>query len=179
MGSGSKVALVCLRIWQLICSVIVVGILAAFVNRVANGDGPRDGRIIYALVTACLSSAFSIIFIAPFMYSFYAVPGDFILWIMWLVAFCLLDTVCTKHPIFPSSTTLAKLTFCPAHRCPHVQRAVVHKLLGLLLGPTVETTLFRPRVERCRMRPVANRVGLLLHGHVCLPREHDRGKCRP
>jgi len=114
MGSASKVVLVCLRIWQLICSLIVVGILAAFLNRVANGDGPRDGRIIYALVTACVSSAFSIIFIAPFMYSFYAFPGDFILWIMWLVAFCLLDTVCTKHPIFPCCSHADPLPSAPA-----------------------------------------------------------------
>ncbi len=93
MGTASRVALTCLRIFQLICAVIVLGILGAFWHRVLSGDGPKDGRIIYAIVTASITIAFSIIFIAPFMYSFYAFPGDFILWIMWLVAFCLLDSV--------------------------------------------------------------------------------------
>lgn len=95
MGTTSKVVLVCLRIWQLICSAIVLGILAAFVYRVSDADGPSDGRVIYGLVTAAISTAFSILFMAPFRFSFMAFPGDFILWIMWLVAFCLLDTVRT------------------------------------------------------------------------------------
>ena len=93
MGSASKVLLVVLRVWQLICSVVVLGILAAFMNRVHDANGPKDGRIIYSIVTASISTAFSIIFIAPFFYSFLAFPFDFVLFVMWLVAFCLLETV--------------------------------------------------------------------------------------
>jgi hypothetical protein len=33
---------------------------------------------------------------------------------MWLVAFCLLDTVCTKHPIFPCCSHADPLPSAPA-----------------------------------------------------------------
>ncbi|KAG7284913.1 hypothetical protein NEMBOFW57_009528 [Staphylotrichum longicolle] len=92
MGAGSKVALVGLRIWELICSVIVLGILGSFLHRLSDAGVSRDGRIVYGVVTASISTVFSIVFIAPFLYAFIAFPGDFILWIMWLVAFCLLIT---------------------------------------------------------------------------------------
>jgi hypothetical protein len=95
MGTASKVVLVSLRIWQLICSVIVLGILASFLNRVSDAGATRDGRIIYSIVTASISTAFSIVFIAPFLYAFLAFPADLALWVMWLVAFCLLETVRT------------------------------------------------------------------------------------
>ncbi len=93
MGTASKVVMVVLRVWQLICSAIVLGILAAFMNRLHDVHGPKDGRIVYSIVTASISTAFSIIFIAPFFYSFLAFPFDFVLFVMWLVAFCLLESV--------------------------------------------------------------------------------------
>ncbi len=93
MGAGSRVVLVCLRIWQLICSVIVLGILSSFLHRISNAGATRDGRIVYGIVTASISTVFSIVFIAPFLYAFLAFPADFILFVMWLVVFCLLVTV--------------------------------------------------------------------------------------
>ncbi len=93
MGAGSKVVLVGLRIWQLICSVIVLGILGSFLHRLSNAGVSRDGRVVYGIITASISTVFSIVFIAPFLYAFLAFPGDFILWVMWLIAFCLLITV--------------------------------------------------------------------------------------
>jgi len=95
MGAGSKVALVCLRIWELVCSVIVLGILGSFLHRLSDAGVSRDGRVIYGIVTASISTAFSIVFIAPFLYAFLAFPADFVLWIMWLIVFCLLITVRT------------------------------------------------------------------------------------
>jgi hypothetical protein len=95
MGAGSKVALVGLRIWELICSVIVLGILGSFLHRLSDAGVSRDGRVVYGIVTASISTVFSIVFIAPFLYAFLAFPADFVLWIMWLIVFCLLITVPT------------------------------------------------------------------------------------
>ncbi|KAK3901554.1 hypothetical protein C8A05DRAFT_34769 [Staphylotrichum tortipilum] len=89
MGTASRVAQLCLRIWQLICSVIVLGILSSFLHRVSQAGATRDGRIVYGIITSSISTAFSIVFIAPFLYSFLAWPADFVLFIMWLVLFCL------------------------------------------------------------------------------------------
>jgi hypothetical protein len=96
MGAASKVVLVGLRIWQLICSVIVLGILASFLHRVSEAGVRRDGRIVYGVVTGSISTFFSIVFIAPFLYAFLAFPFDFVMFVMWLVLFCLEATVCTS-----------------------------------------------------------------------------------
>ncbi len=111
MGAASKAVLVVVRVWQLICSVIVLGILAAFMNRLHNANGPNDGRIIYSIVTASISTAFSIIFIAPFFYSFLAFPFDFVLFVMWLVAFCLLESVRLYFHCPRAPSAVPKLTF--------------------------------------------------------------------
>ncbi|KAK4154486.1 hypothetical protein C8A00DRAFT_32696 [Chaetomidium leptoderma] len=92
MGAASKVLLVVLRIWQLICSLIVLGILARFLHLLSDAGATRDGRIVYGIIAASISTVFAIVFIAPFMYSFLAFPADFALFIMWLVLFCLLIT---------------------------------------------------------------------------------------
>jgi hypothetical protein len=97
MGKGSKIALVLLRVWQIICAVIVLGILANFLRLVNEAPGAwRDGRIIYGIVTASISIVYSIVFIAPFIYAFLGFPMDFVLFVMWLVLFCLLATVSEK-----------------------------------------------------------------------------------
>lgn len=93
MGVASKAILVALRIWQLFISVIVLGILARFFRYSAMGGAARDGRIIYGIIVASLSTLASLVFIAPFMYSFWAFPVDFALFVMWLILFCLLITV--------------------------------------------------------------------------------------
>ncbi|KAG7293980.1 hypothetical protein NEMBOFW57_004041 [Staphylotrichum longicolle] len=92
MGADAKVLQLGLRIWQLICSVIVLGILGSFLHRLSDAGVSRDGRVVYSIVTASISTVFSIVFIVPLLYDFLAFPGDFILWIMWLITFCLLIT---------------------------------------------------------------------------------------
>jgi hypothetical protein len=93
MGAVSKVLLVGLRVWQLIYSIIVLARLARFLHLVAEAGAARDGRVIYAIVVASISTLYSIVFIVPFMYAFLAFPADFALFVMWLVAFCLLISV--------------------------------------------------------------------------------------
>ncbi|KAK1760099.1 hypothetical protein QBC47DRAFT_448706 [Echria macrotheca] len=92
MGSTSRICCVILRVWELVCSAVVLGLVARFVHVVIVGGGSNDSRLIYTLVLACISTLYSILFIAPFHYTFLAFPADFALFIMWLVAFCLLVT---------------------------------------------------------------------------------------
>ncbi|KAJ4288875.1 hypothetical protein N0V88_007208 [Collariella sp. IMI 366227] len=92
MGGASKVVSVALRVWQLICSVIVLGILARFLHLLSQAGAERDGRVVYGIIVASISTLFVLIFIAPFMYSFLAFPFDLVMFVMWLVLFCLLIT---------------------------------------------------------------------------------------
>ena len=86
MGTTSKTCLVILRVWELICSVIVLGIVAHFVRLVAthSGLGPQDSRLIYTLVLASVSTVYAIIFMPPLMHSFFTFPADFALFVMWI-----------------------------------------------------------------------------------------------
>lgn len=110
MGVASKVIHVILRLAQLFFSVIVLGLLANFVRLLNQAGAHKDGRIIYALVVACISMLFSIVFIAPFMYAFLAFPFDIVLFIMWLIAFCLLASV-SSHSVI----TVVDLVREPSH----------------------------------------------------------------
>lgn len=93
MGSTSKVCSVILRAWELVCSAVVLGLTARFVNLVIRAGGSNDARIVYTLTLASISTLYSILFMPPLMYNFLAFAADFILFVMWLVAFCLLVTV--------------------------------------------------------------------------------------
>ncbi|KAK4107088.1 hypothetical protein N656DRAFT_802990 [Canariomyces notabilis] len=92
MGVVTKALHVTLRLWQLISSVIVLGILARFLHYVARGGGGRDGRVIYGIIAASISTLFALALLAPFKWAFWAFPMDLILFIMWLIAFSLFAT---------------------------------------------------------------------------------------
>lgn len=110
MGVASKAIHVILRLAQLFFSVIVLGLLANFIRQLNQAGAHKDGRIIYTLVVACISTLFSIVFIAPFMYAFLAFPFDIVLSIMWLIAFCLLASVSSDSVI-----TVVDLVREPSH----------------------------------------------------------------
>jgi len=93
MGAASKIALVSLRFLELAGSVIVLGILARFVDLMRDAHGWKDGRVIYGLVVASISTLFSLVFMLPFLYTIYGFPGDIMLFVLWLVRFCLLIAV--------------------------------------------------------------------------------------
>lgn len=100
MGAASKVIHVLLRVWELVCSVIVLGLLAHFLHLVSEAGATNDGRIIYALIVASISTLFSLVFMPPFLYAYLAFPADFALFVMWLVAFSLLIAVsCLPLPL--------------------------------------------------------------------------------
>ncbi|KAK0630516.1 hypothetical protein B0T17DRAFT_590006 [Bombardia bombarda] len=92
MGAFSRVVLVLLRVWELICSVIVLGILGRFLHLADMAGALKDSRMIYTIVIASISAIYSILFILPFIYAFLGFPVDLLLFVAWLVAFCLLIT---------------------------------------------------------------------------------------
>jgi hypothetical protein len=92
-GVAHKVISVILRLAELASAIIVLGILSRICYLVGIAQANVDGRIIYAIVVACLGIMYSIFFCPPFKNMFLGFPFDFLLFVMWLVAYCLLQTV--------------------------------------------------------------------------------------
>lgn len=92
-GTTHKVGLVLLRFLEVACGAIILGILGAFCQRVRSDGAQVDGRIIYAMCVGGISIAFALLSCALLRLRFMFFPFDFVLSIMWLVAFCLLITV--------------------------------------------------------------------------------------
>ncbi|KAK2687229.1 hypothetical protein QWA68_014255 [Fusarium oxysporum] len=111
-GSGHKAASVILRFLELACGAIVLGLLGRFCYLINETSGVSvDGRIIYAMVVAGMTIVYSIVVFAPIDVLFMAFPFDFILFIMWLIAFCLLETgiyVCTEYIQYDEKVNSAK-----------------------------------------------------------------------
>jgi hypothetical protein len=93
MGSASKIASVCLRVGELICATIVVGILGHYLYLLDKADANANGRITYTIAIAGTSLGLSVLLMPPFKYSFWAFPVDYALFICWMVAFGLMIDV--------------------------------------------------------------------------------------
>uniref|UniRef100_A0A8H7K4E3 MARVEL domain-containing protein n=1 Tax=Bionectria ochroleuca TaxID=29856 RepID=A0A8H7K4E3_BIOOC len=93
----SKVLFALFRLGECISAVIVLGILSRF-TYLANLAGVHvDGRIIYTMVTACLGIVYTILTCIPIGPLVITFPFDTVLFIMWLVAFCLLESRTGVH----------------------------------------------------------------------------------
>jgi len=91
MGTASKILSVAFRVWELICSAIVLGIMSRFIWAIRQSPlHSPNSRIVYAETVAALGIFFSLILILPMAYSFYAFPLDLSMFIMWMVSFSLL-----------------------------------------------------------------------------------------
>jgi hypothetical protein len=93
MGAASKVISVLLRILELCSSVIVLGLVGRVLWHTGQANTYADGRLIFALVVACISTAASLLFMVPFTFTFFACPIDLLLFVLWLVTFILLELV--------------------------------------------------------------------------------------
>lgn len=93
MGTASKVFNVIFRLGELCSSVIVLGIVGHFLYIVGDSGTYADSRLVYAVVVASISTALSLIALLPFTFSFLIFPIDLILFVNWLVVYCLLQTV--------------------------------------------------------------------------------------
>lgn len=92
-GVAHKVISALLRLGEFACAVIVMGILGRFTYFLSIPQAHADGRIVYAMVVAGIGIVYSFFFCIPFTSLFLGFPVDFILFVMWLVAYCLLQTV--------------------------------------------------------------------------------------
>ncbi|KAL6399540.1 hypothetical protein AUP68_18088 [Ilyonectria robusta] len=99
-GTAHKVVSVILRIGELCCAVIVLGLLSRFCYLISIAQESADGRIVYAMVVGGIGIIYSFFFCPPFKSLFLSFPFDFVLFVMWLVAYCLLQTVWLSLPIF-------------------------------------------------------------------------------
>jgi hypothetical protein len=90
-GTAHKVASVILRLGELVCAVIVIGILSRFCYLLSLQLASANSRVVYAMVVAGITIIYAFFLCAPFDALFMSFPCDFILFIMWLVAFCLLE----------------------------------------------------------------------------------------
>jgi len=82
-----------LRCFEFACAIIVVVILGRFFYYLGDSNVHANGRLVYAMVVAGLSLIYSFFFCPPFNVLFMAFPFDFVLSVMWLIAFCLLITL--------------------------------------------------------------------------------------
>lgn len=89
-STGSRVASVLFRIMQLVSATIVAGLLGHYLHNLHEGGGANNSRIIYAISIAGIAIFFSLLFMLPLKYQFYAFPLDLIMFILWMVAFGLL-----------------------------------------------------------------------------------------
>ncbi|KAH7109333.1 hypothetical protein EDB81DRAFT_849352 [Dactylonectria macrodidyma] len=96
-GTAHKVISVLLRLGEFACAVIVLGILCRFCYLISIAQADADGRIIYAMVVAGIGIIYSFFFCPPFKSLFLGFPFDFVLFVMWLVAYCLLQTKTGSH----------------------------------------------------------------------------------
>ncbi|KAH7130867.1 hypothetical protein EDB81DRAFT_660527 [Dactylonectria macrodidyma] len=96
-GAAHKVASVILRFLEFCSAVIVLGILSRFVYLIGIAQVNCDGRIIYAMVVAGIGIIYSIFLCPPFDSLFLSFPFDFLLFVMWLVAYCLLQSKTRTH----------------------------------------------------------------------------------
>ncbi|KAH7176064.1 hypothetical protein EDB81DRAFT_771813 [Dactylonectria macrodidyma] len=96
-GTAHKVVSVILRIGEFCCAVIVLGLLSRFCYLISIAQKSADGRIVYAMVVAGIGIIYSFFFCPPFKSLFLSFPFDFVLFVMWLVAYCLLQTRTGSH----------------------------------------------------------------------------------
>ncbi|PTD04099.1 hypothetical protein HYE67_002980 [Fusarium culmorum] len=96
-GVAHKVISVLLRLAELASAIIVLGILSRFCYLAGIAEAHIDGRIIYTIVVSCLGILYSVFFCPPFKNMFLGFPFDFVLFVMWLVAYCLLQTRTGTH----------------------------------------------------------------------------------
>lgn len=79
-----------LRLAELAFAAIVAGLTGVYLHRSQGASAWSLGRFIYTEVVAGLSIIFALIWLFPFSGSFIHWPTDFVISVMWFVAFGLL-----------------------------------------------------------------------------------------
>jgi len=79
-----------LRIGELAFSATVAGLTGEFLHKNRKAPASSHKRFIYTIVVAAISILFSVLFLLPFLASFSKWPMDFVLFVLWIIAFGLL-----------------------------------------------------------------------------------------
>lgn len=85
-----RLASMVLRVAEIVFAAIVAGITGAYLHAVKNTDSWEQGRFIYTEVVAGLSILLALIWLFPFSSTFIHWPADFLMSVMWFVAFGLM-----------------------------------------------------------------------------------------
>ena len=93
MAIASEICSVILRFFELSSATIVAGLVGQFLHYVHEADGDAGSKIIYTEAIAGISILFSLLFMPPLKYTFFAFMLDFALFVTWMVAFGLLANV--------------------------------------------------------------------------------------
>jgi hypothetical protein len=93
----------CLRIGELAFSAVVAGLTGQYLHQHKGTSAWDEKRFIYTEVIAAIGIVFSLLFLLPFMSSFFHWPMDFLLFAGFMIAFGLLAHVCCPLPLVPSS----------------------------------------------------------------------------
>ena len=99
MGTASKFLSIVLRLLEFSFAAVILGIIATFLHYIRNDGMAPESRLIYGITLAAISIVASIALFWPAKYSFYAFPLDFILFVMWIVCFALLEAVRLPRPL--------------------------------------------------------------------------------
>jgi len=93
-GSASRGLSVFLRVFELACGAIVLGLLGRAFYLIDNaGVYDPNARLVYSAVIAAMTIIHAIFFMPPLGYNFWFFPIDFFFFVAWLVVFCVLVTV--------------------------------------------------------------------------------------
>lgn len=97
MSAASKILSVILRIGELCCSLIVLGLVGHFFWRVGQANTYADNRLVFTIVLASISTVLSLLLMIPFKFTFYACAIDFVMFALWLIDFILLELLTGIH----------------------------------------------------------------------------------
>ena len=88
----------CLRIGELAFTAVVAGLTGQYLHQHKSASAWDEKRFIYTEVIAAIGILYSLLFLLPFMSSFWHWPMDFALFAGTLIAFALLAHVCHANP---------------------------------------------------------------------------------
>lgn len=95
MGKTRKIVSVLLRFLELASAAVVAGLVGNYLFRSFGSPG---SRVVYTEAIAGISIVASLALAIPMHLTFYAFPFDFALFLLWIVDFGLLISVCIRHP---------------------------------------------------------------------------------
>jgi hypothetical protein len=138
MGTGSKIASVTFRIFELISAAVVAGLVGEYLHHESNAHARAEPRLVYTIALAGISLVVCLICMIPLKFAFYGFVLDAILFIMWMTAFGLLVNVSWFLSLSVHRSIQFKLwlTFSTLCSSPDLQVAIPNGigLIGAIIG---------------------------------------------